>query len=443
MFAAVSHLPHVLAYALVHDVAKRNNSRAAVLLRRRRLPRLHAHRLQPPEMWRDICLANRDACCSELKLYANELGAIASCSTRATARALEKLFAARARETRLRQDWIRIELKPRARAAPRARCGCRARRASPTASCCSPRWRTARPRSRDLLDADDTRVMLDALRALGVSFVRQRRITGSGRSVPGTQGRAFSRQCRHRVPAADRGAGVLRRRVPPVGRAAHARAADRRPGRRAARHRRAHRLRGQGGLSAAARSIRARSERRRTLQVRGDVSSQFLTALLMALPLSGKAGAHRGAGRADLQALRRDHAERDAALRRRGAAHRLALFRRAGRRLSPPGKIHVEGDASSASYFLAAGAIGGGPVRVEGVGRDSIQGDVRFTEVLERMGAQVTLGDDWIEASRTRRSCKADRHGPQPHSRCRDDRRGAGAVRRRARARCATSPAGA
>ena len=62
-----------------------------------------------------------------------------------------------------------------------------------------------------------------------------------------------------------------------------------------------------------------------------------------------------------------------------------------------PGKIFVEGDASSASYFLAAGAIGGGPVRVEGVGRGSIQGDARFTEVLERMGAQVSLFDDAIE----------------------------------------------
>jgi len=67
-----------------------------------------------------------------------------------------------------------------------------------------------------------------------------------------------------------------------------------------------------------------------------------------------------------------------------------------------PGKIFVEGDASSASYFLAAGAIGGGPVRVEGVGKDSIQGDVRFTEVLERMGAKVSFGPDWIEASGAR-----------------------------------------
>lgn len=67
-----------------------------------------------------------------------------------------------------------------------------------------------------------------------------------------------------------------------------------------------------------------------------------------------------------------------------------------------PGDIFVEGDASSASYFLAAGAIsglaGGGPVRVEGVGRASIQGDVRFTEVLERMGAEIAFGDSWIEA---------------------------------------------
>jgi 3-phosphoshikimate 1-carboxyvinyltransferase len=64
-----------------------------------------------------------------------------------------------------------------------------------------------------------------------------------------------------------------------------------------------------------------------------------------------------------------------------------------------PGEIHVEGDASSASYFLAAGAISGGPVRVVGVGRDSIQGDVRFTEVLEKMGARVEFGADWIEVS--------------------------------------------
>jgi len=64
-----------------------------------------------------------------------------------------------------------------------------------------------------------------------------------------------------------------------------------------------------------------------------------------------------------------------------------------------PTEIFVEGDASSASYFLAAGAITGGPLRVTGVGRDSIQGDVAFTEVLAAMGANVDIGPDWIEVS--------------------------------------------
>ncbi len=68
------------------------------------------------------------------------------------------------------------------------------------------------------------------------------------------------------------------------------------------------------------------------------------------------------------------------------------------RATSSPGHLTVEGDASSASYFLAAGAVAGGPVRVTGVGRDSIQGDVGFADVLARLGASVTFGPDWIEA---------------------------------------------
>ncbi|HYH41973.1 MAG TPA: 3-phosphoshikimate 1-carboxyvinyltransferase, partial [Burkholderiales bacterium] len=85
-------------------------------------------------------------------------------------------------------------------------------------------------------------------------------------------------------------------------------------------------------------------------------------------------------------------------------AHGLQRFHvPAGTGYTSPGDIYVEGDASSASYFLAAGTIsgltGGGPVRVEGVGRSSIQGDVRFVEVLERMGAEVTIGENWIESA--------------------------------------------
>jgi 3-phosphoshikimate 1-carboxyvinyltransferase len=63
-----------------------------------------------------------------------------------------------------------------------------------------------------------------------------------------------------------------------------------------------------------------------------------------------------------------------------------------------PGRIVVEGDASGASYFLALGAIAGGPVRVLGVGRDSVQGDVRFIEALTAMGARTVLGDNYVEA---------------------------------------------
>jgi len=74
----------------------------------------------------------------------------------------------------------------------------------------------------------------------------------------------------------------------------------------------------------------------------------------------------------------------------------------ASSRYQSPGEIYVEGDASSASYFLAAGAIsgltGGGPVRVEGVGRASIQGDVRFADALREMGAKIEIGDNWIAA---------------------------------------------
>ncbi|MGH8802037.1 MAG: 3-phosphoshikimate 1-carboxyvinyltransferase, partial [Casimicrobiaceae bacterium] len=68
-----------------------------------------------------------------------------------------------------------------------------------------------------------------------------------------------------------------------------------------------------------------------------------------------------------------------------------------------PGTLAVEGDASAASYFLAAGALGGGPVRVTGVGSASLQGDVAFAQVLAAQGADVRSGPDWIEARTGRR----------------------------------------
>jgi len=129
------------------------------------------------------------------------------------------------------------------------------------------------------------------------------------------------------------------------------------------------------------------------------VSSQFLTALLMALPLTGKPATIEVEG----ELVSKPYVEITLnAMRRFGIEVKKTGWNRfdvpAGRYRSP-GRIMVEGDASSASYFLAAGAIGGGPVRVEGVGRGSVQGDVRFTEVLERMGAKISLLEEAIEVS--------------------------------------------
>jgi 3-phosphoshikimate 1-carboxyvinyltransferase len=137
------------------------------------------------------------------------------------------------------------------------------------------------------------------------------------------------------------------------------------------------------------------------MQVRGNVSSQFLTALLMAAPLMAKEQPVTIDVIGDL--ISKPYIEITLNLMRRfGVAVERDGWQSftvpAGQHYTSPGTIHVEGDASSASYFLAAGAIATGPVRVEGVGKDSIQGDVRFVEALEQMGATITMGDNWIEA---------------------------------------------
>jgi len=137
------------------------------------------------------------------------------------------------------------------------------------------------------------------------------------------------------------------------------------------------------------------------MAVRGNVSSQFLTALLMAAPLMAKDHAVTIDVVGEL--ISKPYIEITLNLMRRFGvtveqAGWASFTVQPGQRYASPGSIHVEGDASSASYFLAAGAIAGGPVRVEGVGKDSIQGDVRFADALERMGAIITRGDNWIEA---------------------------------------------
>ncbi len=137
------------------------------------------------------------------------------------------------------------------------------------------------------------------------------------------------------------------------------------------------------------------------IRVRGDVSSQFLTALLMMLPLVHAAN---GASIVDIdgELISKPYVEITITLMARFGVtverdgwQRFTV--RAGQCYQSPARIVVEGDASAASYFLAAGALGGGPVRLDGVGRASMQGDVGFAGALADMGANVMMGDDWIE----------------------------------------------
>jgi 3-phosphoshikimate 1-carboxyvinyltransferase len=135
------------------------------------------------------------------------------------------------------------------------------------------------------------------------------------------------------------------------------------------------------------------------IRLRGDVSSQFLTALLMALPLTGAEAVIE----MTTELISKPYIEITLNLMARfGVQVQRESWQRftipAAQRYSSPGVLHVEGDASAASYFLAAGAIGGGPVRVEGIGRNSIQGDVRFADALKAMGAHIAWGEQHIEA---------------------------------------------
>jgi 3-phosphoshikimate 1-carboxyvinyltransferase len=147
------------------------------------------------------------------------------------------------------------------------------------------------------------------------------------------------------------------------------------------------------------------------IRVRGDVSSQFLTALLLALPL---ATADRDVViEVQGELISKPYIEITLNLLarfgipvQREGWQRFTLPRSGeGSAYKSPGSIHVEGDASSASYFIALGAIaahGGAPLRIEGVGSDSIQGDIRFVDAATAMGAQVRSGPGWLEVHRGR-----------------------------------------
>lgn len=258
---------------------------------------------------------------------------------------------------------------------------------------------------RDVLVSDDTERMIEALTALGVPLTRTERTTividGVGGRFPtrdadlflGNAGTAFRPLTAVLALAGGhyRLSGVARMHERPIG--------DLVDGLRqlgAVINYQNHT--GYPPLSIEPASGRAAD----TVTVRGNVSSQFVTALLMALPLRND-----GCPATVIEVV-------GDLISRPYINITLALMARFGVRVETPDpqrfvvpaagytnpdQCFVEADASSASYFLAAGAIGGGPVRVEGVGRDSIQGDVRFADALAQMGARLTMGDNWIEAS--------------------------------------------
>jgi 3-phosphoshikimate 1-carboxyvinyltransferase len=253
----------------------------------------------------------------------------------------------------------------------------------------------------DLLDSDDTRHMLAALKTLGVGVAdcggNHWRVTGVGGSFPvkaaelflGNAGTAFRPLT---AALALSGGdyvlkGVARMHERPIGDLVDA------LGQLGAR------IDYLGNPGFPPLHIHAAQLAGDRVQVRGDVSSQFLTGLLMALPLLGRRVEIEVVG----ELISKPYIEITLAMMRRFGVDvaqdgwaRFAVA--AGARYRSPGALYVEGDASSASYFLAAGAIGGGPVRVEGVGTDSVQGDVRFADALAQMGARIAMGPNWIEA---------------------------------------------
>jgi 3-phosphoshikimate 1-carboxyvinyltransferase len=252
-----------------------------------------------------------------------------------------------------------------------------------------------------LLEADDTRVMIEALRALGVTVETgpdRTVVSGCGGAFPHKQADLFLGNAGTAMrPLAAvlafsggnyRLDGVARMRERPIADlvdALNALGARVRYG-------------GQPGFPPL-RIEPAESVTTDRVAIRGDVSSQFVSGLLMAAPLIAPVGG------LDIELdgplISEPYVQMTLALMARFG---VQVQRDASRfhvmpfEYRSPGHLAVEGDASSASYFLALGALAGGPVRVEGVGSDSIQGDVAFARLLQDMGARVDFGPDWIEA---------------------------------------------
>lgn len=148
------------------------------------------------------------------------------------------------------------------------------------------------------------------------------------------------------------------------------------------------------------------------VKLSGSVSSQYLTALLMAAPLA--------LGDVEIEIIDKlisvPYVEMTLKLMERfgvsvehsGSWDRFLIH--GGQKYKSPGKAYVEGDASSASYFLAGAAVTGGTITVEGCGTSSLQGDVKFAEVLEQMGAEVTWTENSVTVKGPQRDSSRRKH---------------------------------
>jgi len=252
-----------------------------------------------------------------------------------------------------------------------------------------------------LLDADDTRVMIEALRALGIAMQREDgklRVSGCGGRFPARSADLFlgnagtaTRSLTAALAFADgryRIDGVSRMRERPIGDLVEALNAL---GARI----------GYEGRNGCPPLIIEPAQRlmQEEVSIRGNVSSQFVSGLLMAAPLVAPEDGLRVHVAGEL--ISQPYVAMTVAMMKRfGVSVQRSgdTFIVPRDRYTSPGDLAVEGDASSASYFLALGLLAGGPVRVEGVGRDSVQGDVAFADLLQAMGAKIEIGPDWIEA---------------------------------------------
>ena len=261
----------------------------------------------------------------------------------------------------------------------------------------------------DLLDSDDTRVMLVALKTLGCTIVQ----TGATVQITGLGGRLAAQQAKLFLGNAGTAMRPLTAALAVLG-------GDFELGGVPRMHERP-----IGDLVDALRQLGCHIDYLgndgfpplrigtptlsldEPIQVRGDVSSQFLTALLMALPLvAQKDIVIEVVG----ELISRPYIEITLNLLERfGVAVKRDGWQRftipAASRLRSPGDLHVEADASSASYFIALGAIsasvgGQSGIRVHGVGADSIQGDIRFMDAARLMGAQIESGPNWLHIKR-------------------------------------------